>query len=94
MPDISALLQNPNTVWVAIAIMAYFLFFGKKPVTPPTPAPPAPVDPVTPAPVVPTPDQRPIIDAVIKILPTILPLIIPLLAKASAEHEAKAKDAK
>lgn len=89
MPDISALLNDPKTVWIAVAIMAYFLFFGKKPVTP-TPSP-TPVDPVNPAPVVPTPDQRPIIDAIVKLIPTILPLLIPLLAKSAKEEAAKAE---
>lgn len=91
MPDLSTLLQGNNLVYIILAVLAYFVLVAKKDPTP-TPPTPTPVDPPAPQPPGPvTPDQRPIIDAVIKILPTILPLIIPLLAKASKDHEEATK---
>lgn len=77
--DFSKLLEGNN---VFLLIIAYFLFKDKidaffKKVPAPVPVVPGPV--VVP---VPTPDERPIIDAVLKILPMILPLLMQEAVKA------------
>lgn len=75
--------ENP---WLVIAVVAFFLLKGDlssilawfKPKTPdPAPTPPPVLVAPVPAPV----DERPIVDAILKILPTLLPVLIPLLTK-------------
>jgi hypothetical protein len=96
--DLSKLFENlfQGNNWILI-LLGLFLFKDQllsflKPAQPPlvTPLP----TPVPPTPVVPTPvvvvDDRPIIDAILKILPTILPVILPLVAKALKDSDSKA----
>lgn len=53
----------------------------------PVPGPgPAPVDPLVPGP---TPNDRPIIDAVIRWLPTIVPMLVPMLMAEQARLQAE-----